>query len=68
MNRKNPRRLRRVQNKKQAAFPAEAFDLERADGWAHDVMQIVRDNFFPSSKQDAVEAEGAEKTGTAASK
>lgn len=33
-----------------SAFPAEAFDLERADGWAHDVMQIVRDNFFPSSK------------------
>ena len=51
-----------------SAFPAEAFDLERADGWAHDVMQIVRDNFFPSSKQDAVEAEEAEKTGAAASK
>ena len=51
-----------------SSFPPDAYNLERADGWAHDVMQIVRDNFFPSSKQDAVEAEEAEKTGAAASK
>lgn len=40
------------------AFPVEAFDLERGDGWAADVMQIVQENFFPHAGQD-VEAPAA---------
>ncbi len=39
-------------------FPMEAFDLERGDGWAADVMQIVQENFFPHAGQD-VEAPSA---------
>ncbi|EEA89615.1 hypothetical protein [Collinsella stercoris] len=43
-----------------SALPSSAFNLERKDGWATDVMRIVEDNFFPSAK-DGVEAEAAEK-------
>lgn len=50
-----------------SAFPADAYDLGRSDGWASDVMRIVQDNFFPS-KEDAVEAETAEKAAASASK
>lgn len=51
-----------------SSFPADGFDLGRNDGWASDVMTIVQDNFFPSAKKDAVEAETAEKAAPAASK
>ena len=34
------------------AFPADAYDLERSDGWASDVMGIVRENFFPHAGKD----------------
>lgn len=51
-----------------SSFPADGYDLERKDGWATDVMRIVKDNFFPRAAQDAVEAEEAEKASTAASK
>lgn len=50
-----------------SAFPADAYDLGRSDGWASDVMEIVTDNFFPSQKDD-VEAAPAEKASSAASK
>ena len=36
-----------------------AFDLQKGDGWAADVMGIVEDNFFPSTP-DGVEAAPAE--------
>lgn len=51
-----------------SSFPPDAYNLERRDGWASDVMRIVEDNFFPSAAKDAVEAEGAEKASPAASK
>lgn len=51
-----------------SSFPSDAYNLERKDGWASDVMRIVEDNFFPSAAKDAVEAEGAEKANPAASK
>lgn len=41
------------------SLPAEAFDLQKGDGWAADVMGIVEDNFFPSAHDD-VEAAPAE--------
>lgn len=51
-----------------SSFPPDAYNLERRDGWASDVMRIVEDNFFPSAAKDEVEAEGAEKASPAASK
>lgn len=46
-----------------SSFPPDAYNLERRDGWAADVMGIVEDNFFPSAKEDVgtapAEAEGA---------
>lgn len=51
-----------------SSFPPDAYNLERRDGWASDVMRIVEDNFFPSAAKDAVEAEEAEKARPAASK
>lgn len=51
-----------------SSFPSDAYNLERKDGWASDVMRIVEDNFFPSAAKDAVEAEGAEKASPSASK
>lgn len=50
-----------------SAFPADAYDLGRSDGWASDVMRIVQDNFFPSAKED-VEAAPSEEEGAAAPK
>lgn len=38
-----------------SGLPAGVYNLERADGWAADVMRVVEDNFFPSTR-DAVEA------------
>lgn len=51
-----------------SSFPPDAYNLERRDGWASDVMRIVEDNFFPSAAKDAVEAEEAEKASPAVSK
>lgn len=48
-----------------AELPLEAFDLQKGDGWAADVMGIIEDNFFPS-RPDDVEAAPAEESGTAA--
>lgn len=52
-------------------FPADAYDLERSDGWATDVMGIVQENFFPNAGKnvepataeasDAAAADGAAK-------
>lgn len=50
-----------------SSFPPDAYNLERKDGWASDVMRIVEDNFFPSAKED-VETAPAEEGGTAAAK
>ena len=33
-------------------FPADAYDLERSDGWASDVIDIVKENFFPNARKD----------------
>lgn len=41
------------------SLPAEAFDLQKGDGWAADVMGIVEANFFPSAS-DGLDAEAAE--------
>ena len=41
------------------SLPPAAFDLQKGDGWAADVMGIVEDNFFPSTP-DGVEAAPAE--------
>lgn len=49
------------------SLPREAFDLQKGDGWAADVMGIVEDNFFPSTP-DGVEAAPAKKTRATASK
>lgn len=49
------------------SLPKEAFDLQKGDGWAADVMGIVEDNFFPSTP-DGVEAAPAKKPRAAASK
>lgn len=49
------------------SLPREAFDLQKGDGWAADVMGIVEDNFFPSAP-DGVEAAPAKKPRAAASK
>ena len=46
-------------------FPQTEFDLERKGGWASDVMQIIKDNFFPNAKAD-VEAAPAEAPDAAA--
>ena len=35
-----------------AAFPADAYDLGRSDGWASDVMDLVAENFFPHAQKD----------------
>lgn len=48
-----------------SSFPPDAYNLERRDGWASDVMHIVEDNFFPSAKKD-VDAAPAEEDGPAA--
>ena len=50
-----------------SSFPSDAYNLERKDGWASDVMRIVEDNFFPSAKED-VEAAPAEEESAAAAK
>lgn len=34
------------------SFPSDAYDLERSDGWAADVMGIVQENFFPHAEKD----------------
>ena len=45
-----------------ASFPSDAYDLQREDGWATDVMSgLIEPNFFPSSA-DGVETATAEKT------
>lgn len=46
-------------------FPPDAYDLERSGGWSADVMEIVKENFFPHAKED-VAAETAEATDAAA--
>lgn len=46
------------------SFPAEVYDLERSDGWAADVMQLVQQNFFPHAK-DNLETETAEASDSA---
>ena len=48
------------------SFPQSEFDLEREGGWASDVMQIIKDNYFPNAKAD-VEAATAEASDAAAS-
>lgn len=45
-------------------FPPDAYDLERSGGWSADVMDIVRENFFPHAKED-VATETAEATDAA---
>lgn len=50
-----------------SALPADAYDLGRSDGWASDVMGIVKDNFFPSAKED-VDTETAEEESATAPK
>lgn len=47
------------------SFPQSEFDLEREGGWASDVMQIIKDNFFPNAKAH-VEAAPAEAPDAAA--
>lgn len=47
------------------SLPQEAFDLQKGDGWAADVMEIVEANFFPSTP-DGVDTAPAEASGTAA--
>lgn len=46
-------------------FPPDAYDLERSGGWSADVMEIVKENFFPHAKEDMA-AETAEATDAAA--
>lgn len=46
-------------------FPPEAYDMQKEEGWASDVMQIVRDNFFQSAN-DGVDASPAEASDAAA--
>lgn len=46
------------------SLPPAAFDLQKGDGWAADVMGVVKDNFFPSTP-DGVEAAPAGETGAA---
>ena len=48
------------------SFPQSEFDLEREGGWASDVMQIIKDNYFPNAKAD-MEAATAEASDAAAS-
>lgn len=45
-------------------FPPDAYDLECSGGWSSDVMDIVKENFFPHSKED-VATETAEATDAA---
>lgn len=49
-----------------SSFPSDAYNLERKDGWASDVMRIVEDNFFPSAKEDVEAAPAEEESGAAA--
>ena len=49
-----------------SAFPADAYDLGRSDGWASDVMEIVQDNFFPSAKEVMDTATDEEESAAAA--
>lgn len=48
------------------SLPQEAFDLQKGDGWAADVMKIVEDNFFPDAP-DGVDAKATEKAASSAS-
>lgn len=50
-----------------AGFPADAYDLQRGEGWAADVMSIVEENFFPKAKEH-VDTETAEETVSATAK
>lgn len=51
-----------------SSFPADAYDMGRADGWAADVMSgLIEPNFFPSPA-DGVDAAPAGKADTAAAK
>lgn len=49
------------------SLPMEAFDLQKGDGWAADVMGIIEENFFPSTP-DGVEAAPAKKSRTTTAK
>lgn len=49
-----------------SAFPADAYDLGRSDGWASDVMEIVQGNFFPSAKEVMDTATAEEESAAAA--
>ena len=49
-----------------SAFPVDAYDLGRSDGWASDVMEIVQDNFFPSAKEVMDTAPAEEESAAAA--
>lgn len=42
-------------------LPPDVYNLERADGWATDVMGFVEENFFPSARNavDTATAEAA---------
>lgn len=42
-----------------SALPPDVYNLERADGWATDVMGFVEENFFPSAR-NAVDTATAE--------
>lgn len=42
-----------------SSLSPETYSLERADGWATDVMRIAEDNFFPSARR-AVDTATAE--------
>lgn len=54
-------------NKWVKSLPQEAFDLQKGDGWAADVMDIVEVNFFPTTS-DGMDTTPAEDASTAAAK
>lgn len=49
-----------------SGFPTDAYDLGRDDGWASDVMNIVKENFFPSAEKDVDTAPAEEESAAAA--
>lgn len=55
-------------NKWVSSFPPGSYDMMRSDGWASDMMDIVKENFFPSAPDDVDTAPAAEPAPAASGK
>lgn len=49
-----------------SSFPVEAYDMSRDDGWAADIMGLVKESFFRSAQSRGLEAAPAKKAASKA--